>query len=122
MPKTAKKSAGGRPTRHADERLSKNRTFRVRGQLDKQLQEAAAASGRSVSEEIEFRLSRSFDAEDAFGFAEVQNARLHEAEARVAELTHRMELMMRVRSTRRRFGRPISESKGFKRRSELTGG
>jgi hypothetical protein len=40
--------------------LSKNRTFRVRDTLDEQLQEAAEKSGRSVSEEIEHRLERSF--------------------------------------------------------------
>jgi hypothetical protein len=57
--KKAKKS-GGRPARHAGERLSKNRTFRVRGQLDEQLADAAARAGRSVSEEIEYRLDRSF--------------------------------------------------------------
>ena len=51
----------GRPPRHPGERLSKNRTFRVRGGLDKKLQAAAAVSGRSVSEEIEFRLDQSFD-------------------------------------------------------------
>ena len=50
----------GRPSRHKDERLSKNRTFRVRDQLDQQLREAAKDSGRSVSEEIEHRLTRSF--------------------------------------------------------------
>jgi hypothetical protein len=55
----------GRPPRHPGERLSKNRTFRVRGGLDEKLQAAAAASGRSVSEEIEFRLDQSFD-RDAF--------------------------------------------------------
>jgi hypothetical protein len=55
----------GRPPRHPGERLSKNRTFRVRGVLDERLQATAAASGRSVSEEIEFRLHQSFD-RDAF--------------------------------------------------------
>jgi hypothetical protein len=55
----------GRPPRYPGERLSKNRTFRVRGGLDEKLQAAAAASGRSVSEEIEFRLDQSFD-RDAF--------------------------------------------------------
>jgi hypothetical protein len=58
-------SPPGRPPRHPGERLSKNRTFRVRGGLDEKLQAAAAASGRSVSEEIEFRLDQSFD-RDAF--------------------------------------------------------
>lgn len=57
--KTAAKSAG-RPTRRAGERLSKNRTFRVRAQLDEQLADAAGSSGRSVSEEIELRLEQSF--------------------------------------------------------------
>lgn len=60
-----KKPPRGRPPRHQGERLSKNRTFRVRGSLDGRLQAAAAASGRSVSEEIEFRLDQSFD-RDAF--------------------------------------------------------
>src|SRR5262245_15521366 len=52
----AKKNVGGRPPRHPGERLSKSRTFRVRGGLDEYLQAAAAASGRSVSEEIELQL------------------------------------------------------------------
>lgn len=51
----------GRPPRHKGERLSKNRTFRVRGGLDARLQRAAAKAGRSVSEEIEWRLEQSFD-------------------------------------------------------------
>jgi hypothetical protein len=57
----------GRPPRHPGERLSKNRTFRVRGGLDERLQAAAAATGRSVSEEIEFRLDQSFDRDAFFG-------------------------------------------------------
>ncbi len=54
----------GRPPRHAGERLSKNRTFRIRGELDAKLQEAASKTGRSVSEEIEYRLEQSFQKED----------------------------------------------------------
>jgi hypothetical protein len=50
----------GRPPRHGSERLSKSRTFRVRPHLDELLQKAAAEAGRSVSEEIEYRLDRSF--------------------------------------------------------------
>lgn len=60
-----KKHPGGRPTRHKGERLSKTRTFRVRGSLDKQLENSASAAGRSVSEEIEYRLDRSYW-DDAF--------------------------------------------------------
>lgn len=55
-----KAKSAGRPTRRAGERLSKNRTFRVRAQLDEELADAAGSSGRSVSEEIELRLEQSF--------------------------------------------------------------
>jgi len=50
----------GRPPKREGERLSKSRTFRVRGTLDNALRVEAERSGRSVSEEIEFRLERSF--------------------------------------------------------------
>lgn len=55
-----KKAKMGRPPRHEGERLSKSRTFRVRPHLDELLMTAAAKAGRSVSEEIEYRLDRSF--------------------------------------------------------------
>jgi hypothetical protein len=54
------KNQGGRPPKHKGERLSKNRTFRVRGSLDDYLKDSAEKTGRSVSEEIENRLDRSF--------------------------------------------------------------
>jgi hypothetical protein len=57
------KPKAGRPPRHAGERLVKNRTFRVWGWLDDQLQAAAEQSRRTVSAEIEFRLELSFDVE-----------------------------------------------------------
>ena len=56
-----RKPKAGRPPRHAGERLVKNRTFRVWGSLDDQLQAAAEQSRRTVSAEIEFRLERSFE-------------------------------------------------------------
>lgn len=62
----------GRPPKRVGERLAKNRTFRVRGELDTKLQTAADTSGRSVSEEIEYRLERSFDRSDRL--AEVMEA------------------------------------------------
>ena len=55
-----KQSKLGRPPKHEGELLSKNRTFRVRGTLDEQLEAAAQKAGRSVSEEIERRLDDSF--------------------------------------------------------------
>ena len=56
-----RKPKAGRPPRHAGERLVKNRTFRVWGSLDDQLQATAEQSRRTVSAEIEFRLERSFE-------------------------------------------------------------
>ena len=55
-----RKPKAGRPPRHAGERLVKNRTFRVRGSVDDQLQAATEQSRRTVSAEIEFRLEDSF--------------------------------------------------------------
>lgn len=52
-----------RPPKQGMER-SKSRTFRVRGDLDEKLEAAATQSGRSVSEEIEYRLDRSFRDEE----------------------------------------------------------
>jgi hypothetical protein len=61
--KSAKKRRG-RPPKRKGERLSKTRSFRVRGHLEMGLKTAAAKHGRSVSEEIEARLERSFDLDD----------------------------------------------------------
>jgi hypothetical protein len=58
MKKAEKKR--GRPRKPKGERRSKNRTFRVRGNLDDYLIAHADEAGRSVSEEIEARLERSF--------------------------------------------------------------
>ena len=55
-----RKPKAGRPPRHAGERLVKNRTFRVWGWLDDQLQAAAEQSRRTVSAEIEYRLEHSY--------------------------------------------------------------
>ena len=56
----ARKNKGGRPARHKGERLSKHRTFRVRGRLDEMLEKEAAETGRSVSETIERLLEDTF--------------------------------------------------------------
>jgi hypothetical protein len=63
----AQKSRGGRPPRHAGEILSKNRTFRVRDNLDQQLRTSAANAGRTVSLEIERRLEAVFLGSDVGG-------------------------------------------------------
>jgi predicted DNA-binding protein len=64
MARRTKKAPVGRPPRHHGERLAKNRTFRIRGDLDERLQAAAKQAGRSVSEEIEHRLEGSFHVQD----------------------------------------------------------
>jgi hypothetical protein len=63
MDMAKKKRQGGRPSRHEEGPLRKNRTFRIRARLDEQLEEAAAKAGRSTSEEIEHRLEISFSDE-----------------------------------------------------------
>jgi hypothetical protein len=70
----ARKNRGGRPRRHAvqdlemipglgPEPLSKTRSFRVRPGLDKLLHAAAAQASRTISQEIEHRLEKSFQDE-----------------------------------------------------------
>jgi hypothetical protein len=60
----AKKKKRGRPPRHPDQLLRGHRSFRIGEKLDAKLQEAATTVGRSISEEIEFRLERSFYDDD----------------------------------------------------------
>jgi hypothetical protein len=50
----------GRPQVPAAQRKSKNFTFRSRGDMHARLAGAAARSNRSISEEIEWRIERSF--------------------------------------------------------------
>jgi len=59
----AAKKRIGRPPKAKEDRKAVNFTFRSRGQMRERLEKAAAASGRSISEEIEFRLNQSFDEE-----------------------------------------------------------
>src|SRR4051794_18471096 len=75
----------GRPPVAASERKSKNFTFRSRGDLHDRLTDAAARSGRSISEEIEIRITRSFDDEqqiwgsrEIYGLMRVIAAAIHE--------------------------------------------
>jgi hypothetical protein len=53
----------GRPPVADAERKRRNFTFRSTDAMQRQLQTAAESSGRSVSEEIEHRVGRSFDQE-----------------------------------------------------------
>jgi hypothetical protein len=59
----AAKKRIGRPPKAKEDRKAVNFTFRSRDQMRERLEAAAAASGRSISEEIEHRLNQSFDEE-----------------------------------------------------------
>jgi Arc-like DNA binding domain len=63
----AAKKRIGRPPKSEEDRKAVNFTFRSRGQMRDLLQAAAAASKRSISEEIEYRLQNSFREEDSYG-------------------------------------------------------
>jgi len=58
------KRKGGRPAKSAEGKATRNLTFRTRDSLREKLSEAAAASHRSISEEIEHRLQRSFNRDE----------------------------------------------------------
>jgi hypothetical protein len=52
---------GGRPALSSERKKSQTLTFRTRADLRKSLEAAAEQAGRSISEEVEYRLQRSFD-------------------------------------------------------------
>jgi hypothetical protein len=54
------KNKGGRPLKHPGEPLSRALSFRVRPRLVELLRAAAAEAGRTVSQETEHRVERSF--------------------------------------------------------------
>ena len=59
----AKRKRMGRPPKPAKERRRSHFTFRTTDALREQLRAAAAVEGRSISEEIEWRLQQSFERE-----------------------------------------------------------
>src|SRR4051812_43148904 len=81
---TAKKPRG-RPALDPTEKKRKNFTFRGTDQLHEELSKASAASGRSVSEEIEARLNESFTRQNVEHAVELA-AKLA-AEATIREIT-----------------------------------
>jgi hypothetical protein len=58
------KSKRGRPPKFAGERTRGPLTIRLRDQVRQELESTAAAAGRSLSEEIEYRLELSFSRRD----------------------------------------------------------
>lgn len=62
----------GRPPKSPEGRATNNLTFRTRGSLRDKLAEAAVKAKRSISEEIEYRLDRSFEQDDAIDQLQTQ--------------------------------------------------
>src|SRR5215831_14817133 len=85
-----KRRRGGQ-TKPAAERKRNNLTFRARDQLKADLEKAATATNRSVSEEIEFRLGQSFQWEKVLGD-------LESFKARIAEMQRQTEAAERYRA------------------------
>ncbi len=70
MPATTKKKRG-RPRKPESEKRRNNVTIRMRDDVKRRIEEAADSQGRSLSEEIEFRLERTFLEEAAYGGKEL---------------------------------------------------
>lgn len=122
---TIEKKKMGRPRKYVGRRPTW--TVRLEEKYGDQIRDMAQTSGRSMSEVCEQQIINSFryafiidllEADKEKLTAELQEfriasnvalARLDEAEKRNAELIQRMEMMMRARSTKYRFGRPIKE-------------
>ncbi len=64
MTEAKKNRSPGRPALPMTEKKARNFTFRSRGDMHERLSEAAAADGRSISEEIEVRLVQSFEMQE----------------------------------------------------------
>jgi hypothetical protein len=119
------KKPRGRPRRYLGERP--NWTIRLEEKYGDQIRQIAEQSGRSISDVCSEQIVNSFrlqimcdkmeedrkilweDLRDSRLALTAAHTRIQEAEKRVEELTQRMELMMRARSTKYRFGRPLRE-------------
>jgi hypothetical protein len=102
MPKGVGRGVGGgRPLRDKRAPLNKSQTFRLTVDLDKKLRDAATESGRSVSEEIQFRLEQSFLDE---GLAK-------DLLKQVADLTRRMDEFEREEAEERSLSSKRKRSK-----------
>lgn len=71
MAQEGQKRLRGGQTKPPLERKRNNLTFRARDQLKQDLEAIAAKNGRSLSEEIEFRLELSLDCDKALGGSEM---------------------------------------------------
>ena len=83
---TSKPSRRGRPPLKSGEAKRASFNTRLRNTLKEQLEESARAAGRSLSEEIESRLERSFDRTESLGGPEYEALfQMMAAAARVIE-------------------------------------
>src|SRR3954468_1342001 len=97
-----KRKRGGQPKEPAA-RKRNNLTFRTRDDLRERLEQAAARSGRSVSEEIEYRLLRDFGWEAAKGDIDAMRA---EAAASLSAARVQMIRLAALQVLREITGRP----------------
>lgn len=86
MTKPPKKRAPGRPALPTSEKKARNFTFRSRGDMHERLSASAAAKERSISEEIEARLTASFEIDKRIAeFKELSEQRVKDIKEVVAE-------------------------------------
>jgi hypothetical protein len=77
----------GRPPKYAGEGKRQNFSFRIRDAVRERLVKTVDETGRSLSEEIEWRIERSYEWEDAYRDAQhMKQSMLAEAKAQIAEM------------------------------------
>jgi hypothetical protein len=105
----------GRPRRYLGDRP--NWTIRLEEKYGGQIREIAEQSGRSISEVCEQQIVNSFRLQMICDMLEQKEKNLTEelrdSERRAQELTQRLDLLMRVRATKSRFGRPVRDRSKF---------
>jgi hypothetical protein len=119
------KKPRGRPRRYLGDRP--NWTIRLEEKYGEQIRQIAEKSGRSISDVCSEQIVKSFrlqimcdllEAKEKTLDEELRDSRLAfkaahsrmlEAEKRVDDLTNRLEVLIRARMTRYRFGRPLKE-------------
>lgn len=98
----------GRPPKPADERKGANLTFRTRADFRERLEQAAQQSGRSVTEEVELRVERSFEIDRMIrGFTDLSSIFIENGETARKFASSAMALIASVQETKAIDGRQI---------------
>lgn len=108
MSEPAQPKKRGRPPKPADERKGHNLTFRTRANLRERLEEAAEKSGRSVTEEVELRVERSFETDRIVrGFNDLSSIFVENGDAARHFASAMMGLIASVQEAKAADGRQI---------------